>query len=107
MPFFSYSIVFFWIGENIEIPNKMVQSIRLVMGDQYALYLMTEGKLKSFETLDPNIYQHEIKEILTLNYLEKMHVNGIQMLHFKVPKSKGIIGQALVLLKYYLNTQNE
>ena len=75
-------------------------------GDQYALFLKTEGKLKDFETLDPNIYQHEIKEILTLNHLQKIHMNGVQMLHFKGPKSKELTGQALALLKYYLKIQN-
>ena len=96
----------FFFGTLLETCKNLPDRFHRWYGDQYALFLMTKGKLKNFEFLDPNIYQHEIKEILTFNYLKKIHMNGIQMLHFKGPKSKELIDQAIVLMKYYLKTQN-
>ena len=76
-------------------------------GDQYALFLATQNKLSKFGILKPNIYQYEIKEILTPKHLEDIYKRGVQMLHFKGPHSKIHIEHAMVLLNYFIDKRRE
>ena len=39
-----YSIAFFWVGENTDIPSRLVESIRLVMGDYVDVIQLTDKK---------------------------------------------------------------
>lgn len=38
----NISIIFFWIGENIDIPNCLVQSIKISMGDNVRIVQLTD-----------------------------------------------------------------
>ena len=39
-----YSIAFLWVGENTDIPSRLVESIRLVMGDYVDVIQLTDKK---------------------------------------------------------------
>ena len=39
-----YSIAFLWVGENTDIPRRLVESIRLVMGDSIDVIQLTDRK---------------------------------------------------------------
>tara|TARA_E500000178_G_scaffold338441_1_gene378800 strand:- start:19 stop:759 length:741 start_codon:yes stop_codon:yes gene_type:complete len=49
MKLFKNSIVFFWIGEKVEIPQVLVNSIRLVMGDEINVVQLTNNSTNSVE----------------------------------------------------------
>lgn len=85
----------------LEICKKLPQRFHRWYGDQYSLFLATKDKLDNFKLLEPNIYQHEIKESLLPSYLAKIYNEGVQMLHFKGPHSKVFQEQALMLLNYF------
>ena len=72
-------------------------------GDQYSLFLNTKDKLDNYLMLEPNIYQHVIKEPLLTEKLKKLHENNVQMLHFKGPNTKIYLEQATILLDYFYN----
>lgn len=85
----------------LETCKKLPARFHRWYGDQYSLFLETKEKLDNFKLLEPNIYQHEIKESLMPSYLEKIYNEGVQMLHFKGPDSKIFQEQALMLLNYF------
>ena len=68
-------------------------------GDQYALFLHTKDNPEIYGTLEPNIYQHEVREALTIDILQSIISKNIQMLHFKGPNSKVHIDQSLIYLE--------
>lgn len=90
----------------LETCKKLPQRFHRWYGDQYSLFLETKDKLDNFIMLEPNIYQHEIKESLIPSYLEKIYNEGVQMLHFKGPHSKVFQEQALMLLNYFYKKLN-
>ena len=67
-------------------------------GDQYALFLYTKNSLESFDFLDPNIYQYEVRKPLLKENLKNIISKNIQMLHFKGPYSKVHIPRSVGLL---------
>ena len=90
----------------LETCKKLPQRFHRWYGDQYSLFLKTKDKLDNFKLLEPNIYQHEIKESLMYSYLEKAYNKGVQMLHFKSPHSKILQGQAIELLDFFYKKLN-
>lgn len=90
----------------LETCKKLPERFHRWYGDQYALFLETRDKLDNFKLLEPNIYQHEIKESLMYSYLEKAYNKGVQMLHFKGPHSKILQGQAIELLDFFYKKLN-
>ena len=40
-----YTIAFFWVGDVVSIPDKLVSSIRLVMGNSIEVIQLTDQKL--------------------------------------------------------------
>ena len=49
MKLFKNSIVFFWIGEKVEIPQVLVNSIRLVMGNEINVVQLTNKSTNEVE----------------------------------------------------------
>lgn len=49
MKLYKNSIVFFWIGEKVEIPQVLVNSIRLVMGNEINVVQLTNKSTKQVE----------------------------------------------------------
>ena len=45
------TICFFWVGDKIEIPQSLVQSIRLTMGDKINVVQLPITKLKRLRVL--------------------------------------------------------
>ena len=97
----------FFFETLLETCKKLPERFHRWYGDQYSLFLATKDKLDNFKLLEPNIYQHEIKESLLPSYLKKIYNEGVQMLHFKGPHSKIFQEQALILLNYFYSNQSK
>ena len=47
-----HTIAFLWVGNNIEIPNALVSSIRLVMGNNVNVVQLTDGSSQKVDKVD-------------------------------------------------------
>ena len=59
------TIAFFWVGENIEIPNTLVKSIRLIMGNNVNVVQLTNHMTKEVNKVDA-VKRYELPKAIML-----------------------------------------
>ena len=65
----KHTIAFFWVGENINIPQTLVQSVRLVMGSDVNLIQLTNKKTEKVKGVN-NVHRFNLSNQIMIARLE-------------------------------------
>ena len=86
-------------GNLLKICKALPDRFHRWYGDQYSLFMAINNKELDFGLLNPSKHLHITKDALTLNQLQHLQNNDIQMVTFKGPQSKQYLFSTLENLK--------